>query len=140
EALGEKLKKTRKEQDMLRLIITRFQQQLVEMLFIDEAHHLVERSGGTGKLLQHNARVLKQLLNKSGAGVVLVGIPLARNVLGIDDDQNGRRTEYEFRLGRLDWNDKDEQDYYRGILAALEDLASFPKESMLWGDEKAYRI
>lgn len=100
---------------------------LVQVVVLDEVHHLVEGLGATGWKVDAAARALKTFLELLGCAVVIVGTPFhSRLLLTGDRDQARFRTDYEFELMPLDWNNPKDRLISQSLLHLLEQEAFGP--------------
>ncbi|GJD56447.1 TniB family NTP-binding protein [Methylobacterium dankookense] len=111
----------------------------VEVLMIDEAHHIVDHKNTDD--LEDAAEFLKQLLNMCSTQIVLAGLPH----LGVlPETKKLRQLRRRFRppvhLDPYNWSDRTGRRKYLGMLAFFERHLGLPEPSNLIGFDFAARI
>jgi len=124
--LGTRPKARGSEETHLKEIVRQFGQQEVELLIVDEAHHL----GGRNKKLA--AEFFKGLLNRTGVPIAFLGMASTEHLN--DNLQLQRRCRGVYRLGGFDWHDPHDQLMYRSILKQLEAMMVIKPEGFKLSD------
>lgn len=112
----------------------------VQLLIVDEAHHIVDHRKEAG--LEDAAEFVKSLLNRSGAQVILSGLPHLATELPKTDKlkQLRRRTAHKEYLLPYNWSTKDGRTKFRSILNLFESKLGLPEPSKLIEFKTAARI
>jgi hypothetical protein len=124
--LGTRPKARGSEETHLKEIVRQFDLQEVDLLIIDEAHHL----GGRNKKLA--AEFFKGLLNRTGVPIAFLGMASTEHLN--DNLQLQRRCRGVYRLGGFDWHDPHDQFMYRSILKQLEAMMVIKPEGFKLSD------
>ncbi|WP_275552351.1 TniB family NTP-binding protein [Microvirga brassicacearum] len=111
--------------------------QKVEVILIDEFHHVVEASGE--RTLNKVGDWLKQQSKRTNIPLVLTGLPHSASVLEINK-QFARICPYRFSRASFDWQDSDRRRAFRLFLAQLDAELPFDDWSCLGDTDKARRI
>ncbi|MGY3341523.1 MULTISPECIES: TniB family NTP-binding protein [unclassified Bradyrhizobium] len=112
----------------------------VQVLIIDEAHHIVDHRKEAG--LEDAAEFVKSLLNQLRAQLVLSGLPhLATKMPKTDKlDQLRRRREHTEHLKPYNWSTQEGRRNFRSILILFERALGLPEPSNLIELNTAARI
>ncbi|WP_162560762.1 TniB family NTP-binding protein [Methylobacterium durans] len=111
----------------------------VEVLMIDEAHHLVDQKNDND--LEDAAEFLKQLLNPFATQIVLAGLPHLGDLPETTKlRQLRRRFRPPFHLEPYNWSDRLGRKKYLGILAFFERHLALPEPSNFTEFDFAARI
>lgn len=115
--------------------ITRKAQLLgVEMIILDEAHHILH-----AKDKQDISEFLKSLLNRAGAGIVFAGLPDLQVLQ--TSSQFDRRLQPDVTLRAYDWTNMAERVEFLGLLHKLEaEYLRLPEPSGLADQAFARRL
>jgi hypothetical protein len=125
-SLGTRPKARGSEETHLKEIVRQFDLQGVELLIVDEAHHL----GGHNKALA--AEFFKGLLNRTGVPIAFLGMASTEHLN--DNLQLQRRCRGVYRLGGFDWHDPQDQLMYRSILKQLEAMMAIKPDGFKLSD------
>lgn len=111
----------------------------VEVLMIDEAHHIVDHKNADD--LEDAAEFLKQLLNMCATQIVLAGLP---HLGALPETKKLRQLRRRFRppvhLEPYNWSARTGRTKYLGILAFFERHLGLPEPSKLIEFDFAVRI
>ena len=111
----------------------------VQLLLIDEAHHLVDHKNADD--VEDAAEFLKQLLNLCSAQIVLAGLP---QLGSLPETRKLRQLRRRFRpplhLDPYNWSDRTGRKNYLGVLAFFERHLGLPEKSALTEFDLAARI
>jgi type II secretory pathway predicted ATPase ExeA len=108
----------------------------VQLLLIDEAHHIVE--GKKQDAEEDISEFIKSLLNRCGVQIVLAGLP---SLLQLREyKQLNRRFQAPVQLRPYNWSTLDGRIEFTAVLTEFEALAELPKDSNLADHEIAKRI
>ncbi|UXC90284.1 TniB family NTP-binding protein [Sphingobium sp. RSMS] len=106
----------------------------VEMIILDEAHHILD-----AKDSQDISEFLKSLLNKAGCGIVFAGLPDLHALR--TSSQFDRRLEPDINLRAYDWTNKAERLEFLVLLNKLEtDCIHLPEPSNFADQSFARRL
>jgi hypothetical protein len=121
-------------------IITRiselFRKLKVEMVLIDEAHHI--NSAKSAHVEEEVSEFLKSLLNRSGAQFVLFGLPSLMTLAA--HLQLKRRLQPPIFLTPYRWDLKEDQFQFRGVVRHLENAMAPLEPFGLFKVENAVRL
>ncbi len=106
----------------------------VELLVLDEFHHLV--TGSTKRVAFETAEWVKTLLNVGVCPILLVGIERVRVVLDTNEQLQGRCWTRQV-LAPFGWNGAQEQASFRKLLAGFGGLLETPTAQPLESPEMA---
>lgn len=120
-------------------VVKQLRRQKVQIVFLDEVQHLIERTKTTRSLIFAVANQLKTLVEKSKIPFVFVGIERGKDIAKFDEQIAGRNPR-TLNLHRLIWDNPNHQEEYLVFLRALQDAAGFPKDSLLYMPETALCI
>lgn len=87
------------------------------LLLLDEFQHFVDQ--GSHKVQHHVADWLKNVVDESGIGLVVAGLPSCVQVMETNT-QLKRRFQAPLHLPRFDWDNPHHRKEFRGILAVLQ--------------------
>lgn len=122
-AMGYAASKDVNSYDIIEEIATKATLLGVEMVILDEAHHILD-----AKDSQDISEFLKSLLNKAGCGIVFAGLPDLRALR--TSSQFDRRLEPDINLRAYDWTSKPERLEFLVLLDKLEtDCIQLPERS-----------
>jgi len=112
----------------------------VQLIIIDEAHHIVDHRKEDG--LEDAAEFVKSLLNRSGAQLVLSGLPRLATALPKTKTlrQLRRRIEHREHLKPYNWSSKSGRTQFRALLNLFEGALGLPEPSNLIKFRTAARI
>ncbi|MGM5022190.1 AAA family ATPase [Tardiphaga sp. 367_B4_N1_1] len=112
----------------------------VQLIIIDEAHHIVDHRKDDG--LEDAAEFVKSLLNRSGAQLVLSGLPRLATKLPKTKTlkQLRRRMDHKEYLKPYNWSSKTGRTQFRTLLALFEGALGLPQPSNLVEFRTAARI
>jgi type II secretory pathway predicted ATPase ExeA len=112
----------------------------VQLVIIDEAHHIVDHRKEDG--LEDAAEFVKSFLNRSGAQLVLSGLPrLATNLPKTKTlKQLRRRIDHKVYLRPYNWSSKTGRKQFRALLNLFEGALGLPRPSNLIELHTAARI
>lgn len=121
-------------EDMIRSIALKVQLLGVQLIILDEAHHILQ-----GKELLAVSEFLKSLLNRIGAGMVFVGLPSIKAIADMSK-QFDRRLMPDVELRPYNWTLKAERLEFLMLLATMEKAMNLPEESDLQDQRIARRL
>lgn len=108
-------------------ITTHLREQKVELLLIDEAHHIVENRSDEAE--EDVSEFLKSLLNRSGAQIVMFGLPV---LLGLKEyPQLNRRLQPSMVIHPYNWGTIEGRGEFEAIVSVMEDAMGLPSPSKL---------
>jgi energy-coupling factor transporter ATP-binding protein EcfA2 len=116
---------------------TQLELQKVEVILIDEFHHIVEASGE--RTLNKVGDWLKQLSKRTGIPLVLAGLPHSASLLDINKQFAGI-CPYRRNLNPFDWRNADSRRDYRLFLARVDAALPFDDWSGLAEPDTARRL
>jgi len=134
--LGYKVRDTWNTDEILRRINFYFQEMKVEVLLIDEGHHMVNQSTDDG--IQDLSEFVKSLLNRCQTQIVFAGLP-ALLKLG-NYKQVKRRLQRTVRLRPYNWSLKRQRVNFLTLLMMFEKRMDLPQASNLVAHDTAKRI
>ncbi|MAY29563.1 MAG: hypothetical protein CL627_10140 [Aurantimonas sp.] len=117
-------------------ISTQLREQRVELLLIDEAHHIVENRKEEAE--EDVSEFLKSLLNRSGTQLVLFGLPM---LLGLKEyPQLDRRLEASVVIEPYSWDTLEGRGEFTMVVDLMEEAMDLPEPSGLSEHRVAVRL
>lgn len=111
----------------------------VEIIILDEFQHFIDSE--SDKLLLNTANWLKELINKTGVPVVLIGMPSSESIFfGRDQNQLSRRFKYRESFEPFSWNTPEQILEFRQFLKAFDESLPLPESSGLSHKVNAFRM
>ncbi len=117
-------------------IARQLREQRVEVLLIDEAHHIVENRKEESE--EEVSEFLKSILNRSGTQLVLFGLPL---LIGLKDyPQLDRRFECSVIIEPYSWDTLEGRGEFTMVIDLMEEAMALPERSGLADHNVAVRL
>ncbi len=111
----------------------------VELIILDEFQHFVDKD--SKRVLKTVSDWLKDLIDKAGKPIVVIGMPYADQILDAEgNEQLQRRFSVREELSPFGWSEKGQRNEFRSFLKALDDQLPLIKASRLADPEMAFRL
>ncbi len=108
-----------------------------KLLLLDEFQHFVDQ--GSHKVQHHVADWLKNVIDDSGIGLVVAGLPSCVQVMETNT-QLKRRFQAPLHLPKFDWDNRHHRKEFRGILAVLQKECRPLQLPDLTTEDTAFRV
>ncbi|WP_185965225.1 TniB family NTP-binding protein [Glacieibacterium frigidum] len=132
-AMGYKANNQDTANQIIEQIVDKVQRLGVEMILIDEGHHVV-----AGSSLEAISEFLKSLLNRVKCQIVILGLPELRELN--DYAQFDRRLMPDVVLQPYDWTSVGGRLQWLALLSKFETLLDLPEKSRLASEDSAMAI
>ncbi|MDZ7660925.1 TniB family NTP-binding protein [Thiohalophilus sp.] len=108
-----------------------------KVVILDEFQHFVDKGGR--KVQYAVADELKVIVENSGVGLIVSGLPYCQSVI-MSNEQFTRRFSSPVTLPQFDWSVSDDRANFKGILKAMQSSLESISMPDLTSDEMAFRF